>query len=174
MSANCVENVRAHLRSVSASGHSQATSMCAWPKANSVGAVEPLTHARSGLSALAPGAESGEALLVGQLEVHDHGEIAQRLVDLGHAQRVRVDVVAQLVKRLHVQPELVDLLFPDAEGALADLSLSRAGLGHRLAARRDGPISQPDHRPVTGISLDQDGIFFAGDAGLARSISPCC
>ncbi len=50
ISASWLEKVRAVLRCVSCSGHSQATSICAWPKPQSTGALVPFVAASTGRS----------------------------------------------------------------------------------------------------------------------------
>jgi hypothetical protein len=104
---------------------------------------------------LAPGADGFHHLPVRQLEVHDAGEVAEGLVDLAHAQRVGVDVVAELHQRLHVHVELVDLLVPDAEGRASNGALGGRALGDGLDAVGDRPPATGD-AAVPAVGLGQD------------------
>ena len=108
--------------------------------------------------ALAGGAGRPQHVGARQLGVEDQREVAEPSVDLCHAQRVCVDAVAQFGQRFHVQPELVDLLLPDAEGASADRHLRRRRLGHGDLAldHRTGPLETP---PLAGVGLDQDVVL---------------
>ena len=101
--------------------------------------------------------------VVGHFEVHDQREVAQARIDLHQPHRVGIEVSAQLPERLHVQPQLINLLLPDAEGRVTDNGLRRAGLGDGLAVgrRRSGvAVAQA----VPGVTLDQQIVARAGDA----------
>ena len=111
---------------------------------------------QQGLQALAGGPHAGQHLRLGQLEVDQQGEIAQPPVDLGNPQRVGVDMLADFVEGLHIQPELIDFLLPDPKGAVAYLDLGERRFGDGLAAGRDG--TGMDHpRAVSRVDLGDNG-----------------
>ncbi len=102
---------------------------------------------------LAARAHGLQHLVVGQLEVDDQREIAQPRVDLLEPQAVLVEVLARLEERLDVEPELVDILLPDAERGLADHLLGGVGTAHRTLSGTETPRRAHDARLGDGVGL---------------------
>ena len=80
MRASWVPNVREHLRSVSWSGQSHATSMWEWADAVESGRGGAIDGSQRGLENLARLPRGLEHFVIGQLEVEDGAELAQGLV----------------------------------------------------------------------------------------------
>jgi len=127
--------------------------------------------------AIARRGHRGEKGLPRLLEIHDDGKVLQAGVDLGDAERVRIDVLADAPQRLDVDPQLVDFFMPDAERRVPHHGLGRRRLRHCLAARRRRPgVCHP--RSVAGVGLDGHFVPRAwharlGQRDLAVPAIPC-
>ena len=92
--------------------------------------------------------------------IKHHAEITQPLVDLLHAQGICRQHIAQVQQHRDIQPQLIQVLFPDPERGRPDLLLRAAHLRDGFNPIRHRPVAF-HLQPVPGIGLHQDGEFLA-------------
>ena len=115
---------------------------------------------------------AGVAPLRGLLKVHRPGEGLQAVGDLRRAEGVLGELVQEHAQGAHVQPELIGVLIPDAEGVVthAGAAALLLGIAQGAGEHRAGGAAAHVRIIMPGVHLKEQVETLAGDALLGEHV----